>query len=136
MGKRVRCMTGFIMVLAMLLISFVGVPVCVERLTNAVIKGYVGGETALVIPSALDGNPVTVIGYMAFYAKLITSVAIPFSVTTIGEDAFIGCVLLTVWLVIYAKSMQYASLFDSLEEKAYPLKELYCVGYGFLEMIH
>lgn len=48
----------------------------------------------------------------------------------------IGCILLAVWLVIYAKSLQYASLFDSLEEKAYPLKELYCVGYGFLEMIH
>lgn len=48
----------------------------------------------------------------------------------------IGCLVLLVWLIIYFKSLKYTSLFDSLEEKDFPLKELYCFGYCMLEMTH
>ena len=48
----------------------------------------------------------------------------------------IGCIFLIVWLVIYFKSLQYAGLFDALDEKEFPLKELYCMGYCVMEMLH
>lgn len=48
----------------------------------------------------------------------------------------IGCIILIVWLVIYFKSLKYTSLFDNLDEKEFPLKELYCFGYCALEMVH
>lgn len=111
MGKRARCMTGFIMVLAMLLISFTGVPACAESLTsaggytyeidaggNAVIIGYEGSETELVIPAVIDRHPVTAIGDYAFdcYMKdsTITSVVIPAGITSIGNNAFSSCTTL------------------------------------------
>lgn len=50
--------------------------------------------------------------------------------------ASIGVIVLLVWLVIYFKSLKYASLFDNLDEKEFPLKELYCFGYCMLEMVH
>ncbi len=95
------------MVLVMLLISFAGVPVCAESLTsavgyvyeidaggNAVITGYEGSETDLVIPAVIDGYPVTAIGERAFYKSVITSVAIPSGVS-IGESAFASSKALT-----------------------------------------
>lgn len=46
----------------------------------------------LVIPSMLEGYPVTRIGGYAFYCcRELTSVTIPFGVTSIGEWAFYGC---------------------------------------------
>lgn len=56
------------------------------------ITGYYGEETAVVIPSEIEGYPVTSIGEYAFYACLdITSVEIPATVKTIGSNAFATC---------------------------------------------
>lgn len=48
----------------------------------------------------------------------------------------IGCIVTLFWLFIYMKSLKYAPMFDGLNEKEFPLKELYCTGYCMLEMIH
>ena len=48
----------------------------------------------------------------------------------------IGCVLLVGWLAIFVSSKKYNSLFEAIEEKEYPLKELYSMGYAVMEMIH
>ncbi len=46
----------------------------------------------VVIPSTLDGYPVTSIGGNAFlYCRALTAVTIPASVTSIGENAFLYC---------------------------------------------
>jgi hypothetical protein len=64
--------------------------------SNGTIEYYSGSETALVIPSLIDGRPVTSIGKKAFYNKGLTSVTIPDSVTTIGDSAFYGNKLTSV----------------------------------------
>lgn len=48
---------------------------------------------------------------------------------------FIGGVFLAAWLILYAKGMKHASLFEGLEEKEYPLKEVYFVGYEALNVM-
>ena len=47
----------------------------------------------------------------------------------------IGCILLIIWLVIYMRSLKYAGLFDAIDEKEYPLKEVYCFGYCVMELL-
>ncbi len=60
------------------------------------VTGYHGTETDLVIPSTLDGLPVTKIGNHAFFfCNSLTSVTVPDCVTTIGDDAFFRCDRLT-----------------------------------------
>ena len=51
----------------------------------------------LEIPSSYKGKPVTMIGinFTGFYRKMLTSVDIPDSVTSIGDSAFDGCSRLT-----------------------------------------
>ncbi|MCD7922003.1 MAG: type II secretion system F family protein [Clostridiales bacterium] len=46
----------------------------------------------------------------------------------------IGCICLLMWLVILFGSRKYDSLFDGLDEKEYPLKELYSTGYAVMQM--
>ena len=88
---------------------------------TAGITGYLGDETALVIPSVVDDLHVTAIGAYAFEYAALTSVVIPEGVTVIdceafaaasalkeitlpstlreiGEEAFIGCALEKVTL--------------------------------------
>ena len=88
---------------------------------TAGITGYLGDETALVIPSVVDDLSVTAIGAYAFEYAPLTSVVIPEGVTVIdrkafaaatalkeitlpstlreiGEEAFIGCALEKVTL--------------------------------------
>lgn len=48
----------------------------------------------------------------------------------------IGLLVLAVWLLFYLKGLKYANFFDALEEKDYPLKEVYFVGYAVMETIH
>ena len=56
---------------------------------SVTITGYTGNEASVVIPNEIEGKPVTAIGERAFYQnKTLTSVAIPDSVTGIGDYAF------------------------------------------------
>lgn len=59
------------------------------------ITGYdcVSGEET--IPGAIDGMPVTRIGYRALFGRRLTSVTIPNSVLTIEWEAFLDCTTLT-----------------------------------------
>lgn len=45
----------------------------------------------------------------------------------------LGCVSLVIWLIIFARSGKYTDFFESLEEKEYPLKELYGMGHYIME---
>ena len=62
---------------------------------TAKIARYYGGDGELVIPSTLDGIPVTSIGYSAFTDTYVGQVTIPTSVTTIEDRAFAYCYYLT-----------------------------------------
>ena len=66
---------------------------------GAIVTGYTGTETDLIIPDGIDGYPVTGIGASAFYGRTqLVSVTIPESVETIGNEAFAYCTgLKTVW---------------------------------------
>jgi hypothetical protein len=57
------------------------------------ITGYVGSGGSVVIPSTIDGLPVTVIGDFAFSNPYVTltSITIPSGIASIGMDAFFGC---------------------------------------------
>jgi hypothetical protein len=60
------------------------------------ITGYSGTNPVVVIPSSINGLPVTSIGDSAFYRRYtLTSVTIPNGVTNIGYDAFYVCTALT-----------------------------------------
>ena len=45
----------------------------------------------------------------------------------------IGCVFLVIWLIIFMASRSYDGMFDTLDEKEFPLKELYSMGYFIME---
>jgi len=63
---------------------------------EVIITNFDESVRDVVIPSEIEGIPVTSIGDMAFYnCTGITSVTIPDSVTSIGSDAFNGCTGLT-----------------------------------------
>lgn len=57
-----------------------------------------------------------------------------FTVTDIGIFA-VGGVFLLLWMLFYVKGLKNAKLFDVLEEKEYPLKEIYFVGYEALNTV-
>ena len=44
----------------------------------------------------------------------------------------IGFALLLVWMIFYIIGLKHAGLFDPIEEKSYPLYELFFVGYAFM----
>lgn len=60
----------------------------------AVSKGSVSDKD-VVIPSKINGMPVTSLAQKAFYNGSFTSIQIPQSVTSIGKDSFNLCVNLT-----------------------------------------
>lgn len=62
------------------------------------ITGYTGSETDIIIPSEIDGKPVTIIGNSAFKEKGLTSVEIPDTVVTIEDEAFMNNLLTSVKL--------------------------------------
>ena len=43
-------------------------------------------------------------------------------------------ILLLIWMFFYIKGYKDAGLFQTLEEKEYPLKDIYFVGYAFMTM--
>lgn len=55
------------------------------------ITGFNNSVSDVVIPSEIEGLPVTAISTGAFYLSAITSIEIPNTVTSIGEMAFLGC---------------------------------------------
>ena len=56
------------------------------------ITGYTGPGGDVTIPSTINGLPVTSIGFMAFFnCTSLTNIAIPNSVTSIGDGAFEAC---------------------------------------------
>src|ERR1035441_3822899 len=59
------------------------------------ITSYTGPDGTVTIPSAINGLPVASIGDFAFAASGLTSVTIPNSVISIGDDAFLDCAGLT-----------------------------------------
>ncbi len=64
------------------------------------ITEYVGTDTTLVIPSEIDGKPVTGIGPWPFpLNSSLTSIVIPDSLTNIRDGAFINCTSLTKFMV-------------------------------------
>ena len=58
---------------------------------HAEVLGYTGTATKILIADTYQDRPVTTIGANAFKEKSITSVIIPASVTSIGDDAFYSC---------------------------------------------
>ena len=59
------------------------------------ITDYIGADTVVVIPPVIGGVPVTTLGNTSFAFKSVASVAIPASVTTIGDNVFEGDFSLT-----------------------------------------
>ena len=48
----------------------------------------------------------------------------------------VGAVFLGIWLIFFFTGLKYAQLFDGLDEKDYPFKEIYFLGYAIMEAIH
>ena len=46
----------------------------------------------------------------------------------------VGAVSLLIWLLLFVMGLKHNPLFDILDEKEYPLKEIYGLGYAALEM--
>ncbi len=62
------------------------------EMSGGTIVAYNGTDTELVIPDTIDGVTVTAIGKSAFQGnKTITSVTLPNTIKTIGEQAFYQC---------------------------------------------
>jgi hypothetical protein len=82
------------------------------------ITRYSGLGGAVVIPDAIDGQPVTGVGKNAFgyNPDYITAVTIPASVTSIGEFAFLGCFRLTA-IIVAAANESYSSVDGVLFDK-------------------
>ena len=63
---------------------------------NAIITGYTGNESTVVIPDEVDSHTVIKIGDHAFDNNITaTSVSIPDTVTSIGNSAFNECIRLS-----------------------------------------
>lgn len=59
---------------------------------GVIITKYKGKDTAVELPSEVEGCPVKEIGFFAFEAREdITSVTLPESIEAVGEGAFIDC---------------------------------------------
>ena len=60
------------------------------------ITGYTGTDTEVEIPSEIEGHPVTTIGREAFSGCIsLTSIELPNGITSIGDYAFSDCISLT-----------------------------------------
>ena len=47
-----------------------------------------------------------------------------------------GAISLVIWWILFINGLRHNSMFDSLDSKEFPLKEIYGFGYGVLCMIH
>lgn len=48
----------------------------------------------------------------------------------------IGLLFLIIWIIFFIIGLKYANLFNTLDEKEFPLKEIYFVGYAVMQTIH
>lgn len=97
----------------------------------AVITGYTGKETAIVIPSSIDGYAVTGIGDDAFKTMKITSVSIPSTVTSIGWFAFADCISLTAAVIPDSvKTIGYEAFSGCRSLTVYAVKDSYAAKYA------
>ncbi|MDR2143276.1 MAG: leucine-rich repeat domain-containing protein, partial [Treponema sp.] len=77
------------LILSVRLFGETGLEITVEENNGSItIKKSKGTAKTLVIPDAINGMPVTVIGDRAFTRRDLTELTIPDSVTIIGEGAF------------------------------------------------
>ena len=58
------------------------------------LLGYTGTDTELILPDRYNGGEYEIYRYAFYYCKRLTSVTIGEGVTSIGDDAFSGCVKL------------------------------------------
>ena len=92
------------------------------------ITGYTGNATELVIPTQIEGLPVTVIGDNAFnWCNTLITIDIPDSVTHIGERVFWGCYSLTD-IPVDPRNPNYTSLDGILYSK--DMSSLICCPSG------
>jgi hypothetical protein len=83
------------------------------------ITGYTGGIGAVTIPDTIAGHPVTSIGELVFSLRAgLTSVAIPKSVSSIGDIAFSACPDLKV-ITVDPLNLNYSSLDGVLFNKSH-----------------
>ena len=61
---------------------------------NVIITEYIGVDRKIIIPSKIEGRPVSTIGEYAFSEYDLTSITFPKTVTCIEEFAFSDCVCL------------------------------------------
>ena len=59
------------------------------------VTGYTGQDKDVIIPEKIGDHEVKLIGDRAFQKQTVTSITVPDSVTTIGNEAFRSCHLLT-----------------------------------------
>ena len=66
----------------------------IDNNTHYEVSGYTGTPPiSVAIPATYEGKPVTKIGSSAFYkCSSLTSITIPNSVTSIGDDVFSDCI--------------------------------------------
>ncbi len=73
-----------------------------KQTERAAVSGYRGKDTELVIPDAVDGYAVTVIGKKAFLSnKMLRQITLPETVTRIDDWAFAYCAKLTRIILPY-----------------------------------
>lgn len=83
---------------------------------NGEIKDYYGPAGEVIIPSIINGEIVTSIGYRAFSEKSLTAVTIPSTITTIKEKAFESNALASVHFSEGLEHIgKHAFLYNSLE---------------------
>ena len=98
---------------------------------SAIITGYTGSDSVIVIPSSIDGYVVTKIGDDAFKTLKITSVSIPTTVTAIGWFAFADCNSLTAIVVPDSvKTIGYEAFSGCKSLTVYAPKDSYAAKYA------
>ena len=105
--KKILKSTRFFMVMLFLVFMIGSQPIIAEAETTGdwtykidgsgvTITGYLGDDSVVEIPSTVDGYRVSSIGKRAFYNNVtLKEVTIPEKITSIGAEAFRGCIALT-----------------------------------------
>ena len=103
---------------------------------HAVIYEYLGDETHVTVPGAIEGYPVTHIADEAFAGTAVESVVIPYGVQKIGWFAFSGCTKLrSIRLPPSLESVGYGA-FDGVTDAVFIVQagsygEAFARSFGF-----